>query len=273
MNLPKNEYSVIIVDDDLVLCNKLWAYFDEHRTTFNVLQQCHDYDCALEALKKEKPDLVLLDIELGTRDSFDLIKELDEINFEIIFITNGDEHALKALQFSAIDYLVKPFSIADLNKAITKAKDKIKNNNDLNRYDILRHNIFRSQKSHHKIIIPESSSFEFVTTRDILRCEGWSKYTKVFLVDGRMITSSYNLGHYRKILETYSFFHCHKSHLINTTHIKSYLNIGTVEMNDGTMIPVARRKKELFVKMVIKENFFFQVDNSNYNYDEAQSYI
>jgi len=260
MNQLPPKFNVIIVDDDVMLCENLNAYFTANRFNFNVGEICHDFDSALAALKTTKPDLVLLDIELGGRDSFDLIGELDHINFEIIFITGHDEHALSALKFSAIDYLLKPFGKEELDLAVDKAIDKLNNNYDLNRYNVLRHNIFQSKKSEHKIIIPESNSYEFVTTREILRCEGWSKYTKVFLIDGRVITSSYNLGHYKKLLHSYSFFHCHKSHIINTTHIKRYKNSGFVEMKDGTEIPVARRKKDEFVNQVIKNNYFFKVN-------------
>jgi len=239
------------------VCQNLESYIEKYRPDFHVLKTCSSVHCALESLQTLSPDLVLLDINLGSRDSFELINEIKETTFELIFITGHDEYALTALKYADINHLLKPICHNQLDTALDKAKEKIISRKESSSNELVKQNLLYSEKDQTKIIIPETSGYEFVFIRDIIRCEGWSKYTKVFLINGRLITSSYNLGHYRKLLAESSSFHCHKSHLINTKHIQRYTNTGIVHMRDGSVIPVSRRKKEQFLSQVIKNNFLF----------------
>lgn len=254
--LPLN-YSVIIVDDNVDVCKNLQSYIEKYRSDYHVLKTCNSFHCALESVEALAPDLVLLNINLGSKFSFELLNEIKQTAFELIFITDIKEHALTALKYNAIDYLLKPICNEELNTALNKAKEKIFSKKETKAYDSIKYDLVRSEKGQNKIVIPEANGYEFVYVSNVIRCEGWSKYTKVFLLNGNLITSSFNLGHYRKLLAGEHFFHCHKSHLINTKHIQRYINSGTVYMRDGSIIPVSRRKKEEFVNHVIKKNFFF----------------
>ena len=103
-----------------------------------------------------------------------------------------------------------------------------------------------------KIAIPSNNEYFLVFLRDIIRCEGWQKYTKVYMADGETIVSSYNIGIYKDLLEKYGFIMCHKSHVINKMHIKKYQKDGTLIMADDSNVPVSRRKKDEFFQMIIK---------------------
>lgn len=99
-----------------------------------------------------------------------------------------------------------------------------------------------------KISIPSSDYHEFVTVADIVRCEGWQKYTRIYLKSGTSIVSSYNIGVFRDMLEQYGFYLPHKSHLINENYIEKYTKQGLILLSDGSEIPVSRRKKDEFIE-------------------------
>jgi two-component system LytT family response regulator len=120
------------------------------------------------------------------------------------------------------------------------------------KYEVLKHNLHHIGDQNTNIAIPGSQAYEFVKIENIIRCEGWQKYTKIHLNSGEVIVSSYNIGVFRDMLENYDFFSTHKSHLINKNHITRYLKDGTVNMSDGSNAPVARRKKEEFMDQVVK---------------------
>jgi len=183
---------------------------------------------------------------------FDLIDRFDNVDFEIIFVTGYNEYALDALKVSAVDYILKPVSTDSLIKAVSKAKDRIAKNEAVAKYEILKHNLNHIGHQDTKVSIPGSSAYDFVEVSDIIRCEGWQKYTKIYLSNGKVIVSSYNLGVFRDMLESYGFFSSHKSHLINNSHITRYMKDGSVIMSDESTAPVARRRKEEFMEKVVK---------------------
>jgi len=110
---------------------------------------------------------------------------------------------------------------------------------------------FKSQNL--KIVVPCTKSYDFIMVSDIIRCEGMQNYTRLFLKAGKSIVSSCNIGIYKKVLASYNFYTCHKSHLINKSEIVRYLKEGQVEMSDASLVPVARRRKDLFVKEILQE--------------------
>lgn len=109
------------------------------------------------------------------------------------------------------------------------------------------------KKQDQKVVVPCCKSYEFIYIKDIVRCEGLQSYTRIFLHNDTSIVSSYNIGTLKKIFEKFNFFHCHKSHLINTEHVLRYLKYGEVEMTDKSKVPVARRRRETFIETVIAQ--------------------
>jgi len=101
-----------------------------------------------------------------------------------------------------------------------------------------------------KVVIPSNKSYEFIQLSDILRCEGLQNYTKVFLTNGKMIVSSINIGHFKDNLTAQGFYCCHRSHVINELHMLRYHKDGRLEMRDNSIVPVSRRKKEEFLKIL-----------------------
>jgi len=244
--------NAIIIDDEQKLREVLKIKLNQHCKDVNILTQGINAQDGFEKITKLKPDLVFLDIAMPGETGFDMLDRFDSIDFEIIFVTGFNEYALDALKVSAVDYILKPVKTENLIHAVEKAKARIEDRTKIAKYDVLKHNLNHIGDQNTKIAIPGSNAYEFVKIKSIIRCEGWQKYTKIHLDDGSVIVSSYNLGVFRDMLESYDFFSSHKSHLVNKAHITRYLKDGTIILSDGSNAPVARRRKEDFMEQVVK---------------------
>ncbi len=242
----------VIIDDEQKLREVLRIKLNQFCPDINILDQGIDAMDGYEKIIEHKPDLVFLDIAMPGESGFDMLSRFENIDFEIIFVTGFNEYALDALKVSAVDYILKPVKTDILIQAVEKAKTKIEDRTIIAQYEILKHNLNHIGDQNTKVAIPGANAYEFVKVADIIRCEGWQKYTKIHLADGEVIVSSYNLGVFRDMLESYDFFSTHKSHLINNSHIRRYLKDGTIIFSDGSNAPVARRRKEEFMEQVIK---------------------
>lgn len=245
-------YQALIIDDEPKLREVLNIKLNQFCPEINVLDQASNAEEAFEKITMLQPQLIFLDISMPLESGFDLIDKFDVINFEIIFVTGFNEYALDALKVSAVDYILKPVQTASLIQAVQKAKARIDERSMIAKYEVLKHNLNHLGDQNTKIAIPGSNAYEFVKIENIIRCEGWQKYTKIHLATGDVIVSSYNIGVFRDMLESYDFYSTHKSHLINKNHITRYMKDGTVIMTDGSNAPVARRKKEEFMEKVVK---------------------
>ena len=244
-------FQAIIIDDEPKLREVLKIKLSEYCTDIEIVGMASNVNEAYILIKEHKPNLIFLDISMPGGSGFDLLNRFEKIDFEIIFVTGFDEYALDALKLSAVDYLLKPVDSDSLVIAVEKAKSNIINGQKVQRYDVLKHNNDPTNSTDIKISIPGINSFEFLKISEIIRCEGWQKYTKIYLDNGECIVSSYNIGIYKNMLEKYGFFSSHKSHIINSDKIKKYLKEGTIILNDGSEVPVARRKKEEFIETIL----------------------
>ena len=244
--------NTLIIDDEKKLREVLRIKLSQHCQEVNVIGQAENALDAFQKITALKPDLVFLDIAMPGESGFELLKRFDNIDFEIIFVTGFNEYALDVLKVSAVDYLLKPVKTESIVRAVEKAQQRYDEKSRLAKYEILKHNLEHIGDQNTKIAISGSTAYEFVKVCDIIRCEGWQKYTKIHLKNGEVIVSSYNLGTFRDMLESYNFYSTHKSHLININHIHRYLKDGTIVLSDGSSVPVARRRKDDFFEQVIK---------------------
>lgn len=237
---------ILIIDDEThctehlnVLLNKI-----EHFKT--EVTSCNDSKEALKILLKNQYDLVFLDIEMPFLNGFDLLETLPEINFHVIFTTAYDKYALKAIKFSALDYLLKPIDEEELCWALEKFQKQTAKVQK-KQYSSLIDNV--KNKKFNKIAIPSIDGIEFVEVSDIIRCQSDSNYTKLFLTSKREIVSSKTLKEYELLLKEYGFSRVHNSDMINLAHIKKYIkgDGGQVIMNDGSEVEVSRRRKDEFL--------------------------
>ena len=241
----------IIVDDELKSRETLRMMIASFCGGVEVLATCQNVNEGVEAINTLKPDVVFLDVQMQGETGFDLLLKLEEIKFDIIFTTAHSEYALKALRSSAIDYLLKPIDIGDLQKAISKVEKK-QETHLTERLQQLLENLKSSSPETYKLALPISDGLIFIKVNDILYCKASGNYTEIFMNDGKKHLVSRQLKEYEDILNTRDFFRIHHSYVINLNCIKSYVRGegGYVVMNDNTTIDVSRRKKEAFMDRI-----------------------
>jgi two-component system LytT family response regulator len=200
------------------------------------------------AVHNNKPDIVFLDVEMPGSSGFDFLKQLKEINFEIIFTTAYGQYAVQAIRFSALDYLMKPIVVEDLVEAVKRAGNKIKGQHQREKIDALLNNI-KYLNTDKKIALPTLSGLEFVTLGNIIRCESDNTYTIFYMSDKRKIVVSKSIGEYEELLGDYHFLRVHQSHLVNLRYVKSYQKGegGLIVMEDNSAVDVSRRRKEQLI--------------------------
>lgn len=240
----------LIIDDEQHCIDRVTHLLEAHKDRVHLMDALHSVEEGVTAIKKFKPDLIFLDVQINDKTGFDLLKQIDTHDFEVIFTTAHDKYAVQAFKFSAIDYLLKPVDADDLQQALEKVSKKVaeKANND--RLDVLLHNLKNTQGSTKKISIPTVTGFVFVQVTDILRCQSEINYTTIFLKDKQKMTVAKTLKEFEELLSDYNFFRVHNSHLINLAYIKSYNKGkgGIVTMMDQTDIEVSTRRKDDLMK-------------------------
>lgn len=250
MGIP-NQLKAVIIDDDEFSCFHLQDAINHKVSDVEVIATFNSAEDAIGKLSSLKPDVVFLDVEMpGGMSGFDMLKKLPAINFEIIFTTSHEHYAIRAIRFSAIDYLLKPVNITDLQEAVSRVFEKRSNNTDLSLWQM--EVVTQAKTKIENLAIPTMEGLIFIGLQDILFCEGDDRYTKIYLRDNKMIMSSRTLGSFEELLSPHGFFRIHKSHLVNLHHLKKYIRGegGQVVMADGTVLDVSRRKKDELLKLV-----------------------
>ncbi len=243
--------TAVIVDDDEFCCFQLKDLIKKYSLGINVVAVCFSGAEGLVKIAELKPDLIFLDVEMPGMNGFEMIRKLPAGNFEIIFTTSHDHYAIRAIRFSALDYLVKPIDPNVLQEAISRLKDKLqtKTTEEPRPLEIMG---IPAEKKLNNLAVPTMEGLLFVGLQDIVRCESDDKYTKIYTTDKKMMMASRTLGDFETILEPHGFFRIHKSYLINLKHLKKYLrgDGGQVVMTDGSTLDVSRRKKDELMGLV-----------------------
>ncbi len=201
---------------------------------------------AVQLIKKTKPRLLYLDIELNQGNSFELLEQLknEDLSFHVIFITAFDGYAVKAFRHNAIDYLLKPISITELKEATAKAVKNIngsKSNESI--FEVLKE--LKQHNHSQKIGLPVSDGIIFVNTDEIIRCEARGSYSIIYLHNKKSITAAKTLKELEEILTAQNFVRVHNSWVINTRYLKKYYRgkNSYIEMEDGSTVTISLRKK------------------------------
>ena len=188
-----------------------------------------------------------MDIEVFGRNTHGIGRQVDDIDFEIIFTTAWEKYAVQAFKFSALDYLLKPIEADDLKQAVAKLLDKNPRIETTKKLETLLGNLYDTSK---RICVPVVNGIIVLKIEDICRCESDINYTTIFMKDKQKLTVAKVLKEFEEMLTDFNFFRIHNSHLINLSYVKSYNRGkgGTVTMTDGLEIDVSTRRKEDFLK-------------------------
>jgi two-component system LytT family response regulator len=228
----------IIIDDEKTSRDTLRGLLTRYCKNVEIIAEADGFNSGMEVIKKHKPDVVYLDIQMPDGSGFKLLEEIGDIDFEV---------AIKAIKYSALDYLLKPINPEDLINSVEKLEQKMLKGRDNTGVKFLLDTIKSpSSSDSKKIVLSTSEGMHIVDINNIIRCESEDYYTKFFLKEGKVIMVSKTLKENEELLAEYNFIRPHKSHLINLKYVKSFLRMdgGSIVMTDGSQIPVSRRKRE-----------------------------
>jgi two-component system LytT family response regulator len=244
-------YKAIIIDDEEMARTLLQGMVAEYCNNVETVDLCKDLPTGVKAIRKHKPDIVFLDIEMPGHSGLELLDFFDEneINFSIIFVTAYNRYAIQAFKLSAVDYLLKPIEVEDLKNAMILF-ERNKNRNKAT-YSVLKENLKNSSPK--KIALNTLNTTSFVETSDILFFQADGSYTKVILKDNKILTISKGLKSFETLLEDNSdFFRCHKSFIVNLTHISDYVksNGGYLVIDKTHEIGISSDKTDMLLKRI-----------------------
>jgi two-component system LytT family response regulator len=240
----------ILVDDEIHGLETLAILLADYCPEIEVVDKCSSAKKALEAIEKTKPDLVFLDIEMPVMNGFELLEQFEQIPFAVIFTTSYDQYAIKAIRFSALDYLLKPVDPKELITAVRKAaRKKLPPSNEQLRMlmDQLQHKEGRFSK----LAVPTTEGFELIPADQVVRCEADDNYTHLFLKNKNKIIASRTLKEMEEQLKDFpSFIRVHHSYIVNLNEVVKYVRGegGYLVMTDGSTVNVSRSRKEALLK-------------------------
>jgi two-component system LytT family response regulator len=236
----------LIVDDEKNSRELLKNLLEKNCSTeIEIIGLAENIDKAEAMVRNFQPQLIFLDIELSGHSGFDLLERIQDVKFDVIFTTAFDHYALRAIKYSALDYLLKPIDVEELKQSIEKIKAKQNKETSLNQLQLLLQNFKQPDTNFNKISLPTIHGHEIIYLKDIIRLESEDHYTTFFTIHQKKYMVSSTLRHYEEMLPQDKFFRLHNSHIINTDHVSRITKEGYVMMVDGSTVEVSRRKKEL----------------------------
>ncbi len=239
----------IIIDDEQHCIDALVADLAKNCPNVEVTAKCASGKEGILAIKKHKPGLIFLDVEMPWMNGFEMLEMLDNINFCIIFTTAYDKFAAKAFRISAVDYLLKPVDAEDLKAAVHKAEEKILSSSGSVNIENLLHNI-KQPVQEQKLALPNRDGYEFVQVSSILYCSAEGAYTKVFFNNKHSLLISRTLGDIEEMLPPEIFIRIHHSTIVNLNAVTHYIRSdgGYVVMNTLEKLMVSKARKDTLLQ-------------------------
>jgi two-component system LytT family response regulator len=243
------QLKAVIVDDEKDAVDFINSIIGEYCPGLKVIGKAYDVKDGVQVIKDLKPDLVFLDVEMPHGTGFDLLTQFPEKEFDVVFITAFNHYAIKAIKYSAVDYILKPININEFIEAVNKVMQKRSSSMFRGNENIkaLLENLKTGVPS--RLAIPTSDGMEYLNPKDIIRIEADRSYSWFYITGGRKMLVSKNLKEFQDLLSDRHFFRPHNSYLINLKYVKKYIRKegGYIEMQDGSEIPVSRNRKDLFM--------------------------
>lgn len=247
----KTLFKGMIVDDELSGRENLKTLIESYCNEIKVTGTASSAIEAKNMIGCLSPDVVFLDVNMPVLDGFDFLESVDSSKFMVVFVSAHEGYAIRAIKAKAIDYLLKPINIKELQQTVKRLSDHFSNN--YYNYDNINSNVQTE-----KVILPVSHGFKVVNSEDIIRLEAEDCYTHIFTTNEKKLTVSKTLREIEDKVSDRLFFRVHKSHLINLHHIKNYskLDGGCITMSDGVKIHISRRRVADFTERYKEFNQF-----------------
>jgi two-component system LytT family response regulator len=240
----------IIVDDEKHGRENLAGILKQYCPEVELLGDADSVEVAIPLIRELNPDLVFLDIEMPRANGFQLLEHFKDFRFEVIFVTAYDNFAIKAIRFSAADYILKPINLNDLQTAVRKVANRIQQKQENQRMKQLVYNITQPQNP--RIGLPTGDRIEFIEVHKIIRCQGEGNYSHIYFEGNKHLLVAKTLVEFEDLLQEYSFFRVHKTHLVNLKQVIAYVKTdgGILQLSNGDSVAVSRRRKEDVQKML-----------------------
>ena len=245
---------VVVVDDETKSAKLLVHFLNNYCPSFKVVGVAYTAKDAIKTINSLRPKVIFLDILLNHGTSFDILDQLSYKEFRLVFVTAHDEYAVKAFQYNAIDYILKPISIDNIMATANKIHQDVLNENFtlLNKIDTLTNFITKRESHKDFITISGLKKIEFVKFNELMYLKSDGRYTTFYLSNGDTIVASKNIGEYEEDLISDVFFRIHKSYIVNLSYVK------IIDKSDGksclltnnTSLPIAARRLDDFMKFL-----------------------
>lgn len=248
-------YSVVLVDDEIHCTESLELMLRERHPDLKIDGKFNDAEAALDYLRRTPTDLVFLDIEMPGMGGFELLGNLEHLQFDVIFVTAYDQYAVKAFNYSAISYLLKPVDEDELASAIHRWKEKNQKVLSMAQLTMMNEMLKSNFRLKSRVALPTLDGLEFIEIEDITRCESESNYTRIYCNESTRYLICRTLKEVEQVLAENGFIRVHHSHLINPKYIRKFVRNdgGYLLMDDGASVPISRGKKnrlfDLFVNV------------------------
>lgn len=245
------KYTAFIVEDETRSRELLQNLLEEYCPDLQVIGTASAVDDAVKAILQLKPQVLFLDIELHPGTGFDILQRTADIEYQVIFTTAYDHYAIRAIKFSALDYLLKPIDVQELQSAVQRAIQHLSNQHPQPSLQLLLQNLVKQQQDY-TISLSTADGLEFVPIATVIRLEASGAYTIFHLKDGSRIMVSRNLKEYEVMLSDHGFFRIQNSHIVNLKEVKKFLRAdgGYAVMNDDSMVAISPKKKEAFLQLL-----------------------
>ncbi len=235
---------ILIVDDEAAAGNILKILIEKHINIPTEIRYCQDGTEALAMLQSFQPSLIMLDIQMPGMSGFDFLSMATDNDFDVIFTTAFDQYAIKAIRFSALDYLLKPIDMLDLQNAINRHIIRQQNQQQLLVSNLLT-NIQQKDSKDFKLALSTTEGVFFYDPSEILYCEGESNYTRFTFTKHKPLLVSKTLKEYEELLGEHGFLRIHKSYLVNRKFVSKIDKEGSLIMTDNKQLTISKRRKEL----------------------------
>ena len=242
---------IAIIDDEKYSVESLNLHIQQLFPSFEVVLKSTQPKEAVKEIKKLKPDLIFLDVEMPGLNGFEFLDQFDQLFFDVVFVTAYSQYALQAFKARAISYLLKPIDEDEFKEVIEDWMDKRSNQENAIEIEKLLEWIKKEGILKNKIAVPITDGVEFIEVTKIIYCKSQNNYTFMYLEDGKEVLISKTLKEIEKVLENFLFVRIHQSYLINPNFIQKHLKNdgGYVVMTNGQHIPISNSKKTLISEL------------------------
>lgn len=246
------QFSAIIIDDEKDAREALSGLVELYCPELEILGEASSIPMAKSLILAKRPTLIFLDISIGETLGFDLLKQLENIHFQIIFTTAHSEYALRAFRVNALDYLLKPIEPVQLVAAVEKAKNNQLSSTLSQQLDKINQSLYK--QGSRQLTINSAEGIYIIDSDEICYVRGEGNYSTFYLKDKNTVIASKNLGYFEKELGPPAFFRCHQSFIVNVSQIKKINSKeGILELKDGARISFSAKKKEDLLRLLNNE--------------------